>query len=273
MADSPLLASLPPIRRARGFRLYSQAGVRFLDLYQDDGGAILGHRAPGVVREMKDALARGLAARLPSVCELRLEKAVGRLVPGYAAVRAYPCADSALLAASAFLGRPLSSGDVQDPARGEGEAPAAYWRPFLPSAESQESAVVFPVLPVGGTRGPVPVCFRSRPPEDAAPSRPVPPFLLAGMLRGIAELAAAERDERVASVVDGAIAGSRCWRRRGPYITALFERARYPEVFRAFLEAGVLLSPAFPGPSILPAEASEGERSALARLFKTVPGG
>jgi len=44
-------------------------------------------------------------------------------------------------------------------------------------------------------------------------------------------------------------------------------------VFRAFLARGVLLSPFHPGPSILPGEASEGERRLVVSLFHAIPGG
>jgi hypothetical protein len=259
------------VRRARGYRLYDRSGVRYLDLYQDDGGAILGHRSSGALRDMRDALSRGLTSRLPSVYQARLTRAVGRLLPGCTAVRAYPCLHAALRAVSSFLGRAVSEADIHDPALGpaaEGTA-ASFWRPFLPLAEGP--GVIFPILPPGGTAGPVAVCYRGSGPAPAAD--PVAPYLLAGMLRGAADLAAVVRDETTDRAVASAIAGCRSWRCRGPYITAAFEPSLYPEVFQAFLERGVLLRPTFPGPSILPGEASAGERQALTRLFTSFPGG
>jgi glutamate-1-semialdehyde aminotransferase len=62
MAERILLDEIPPIRRARGFRLYDGAGRRYLDLWQADGNAILGHRGAGMVTAVKAALDRGLAA-------------------------------------------------------------------------------------------------------------------------------------------------------------------------------------------------------------------
>jgi hypothetical protein len=261
------------VRRARGYRLYDPSGARYLDLYQDDGGAILGHRSAGALRDMKDALSRGLTSRLPSVYQTRLTRAVGRLLPGCATVQAYHCLHAALRAASVFLGSTLSEADIHDPAFGpaaEG-TPAAFWRPFLPPLEGPGPRVVFPVLPPGGTTGPVAVCFREPPP--GLPADPVAPYLLAGMLRGAADLAVAVRDDAADRAVAAALTGSRSWRCRGPYVTAVFEPSLYPEVFRAFLEGGVLLRPTFPGPSILPGEATAGERQVLTRLFTRIPGG
>ncbi len=274
-AGGPQAPALPAVRRARGYRLYGLTGRRYLDLYQDDGGAILGHRPPGALKEMKDALSRGLTGRLPSVYQARLARAVGRLLPGCVAVLAYPCLHAALAAAAAFLGRAVEERDIHDPALGpaDGAAPVAFWRPFLPDAPGDGPRMLFPVIPPGGTAGPVALCYRGSLPGPVPPPEPVAPYLLAGMLRGAADLAAARREEAVDRAVAAALAGSRSWRLRGPYVTAAFAPALYPDVFRAFLEGGVLIRPSFPGPSILPAEATAGERQTLATLFTRFPGG
>ncbi len=81
MPDSQLLTGIPVIRRARGFRLYDMQGRRYLDLFRD--GALMGHRAAGVLTAMKSALSQGLAAALPSVWEMRLISALARSFPQY----------------------------------------------------------------------------------------------------------------------------------------------------------------------------------------------
>jgi hypothetical protein len=275
MGDKGLLDALPAVRRARGFRLYDGSGRRWLDMYQDGGGAILGHRAAGAVRDMKDALSRGLAGSLPTVYTARLEKAAGRVVPGCSAVRVYPCAHSALAAVGSLLGRPVEEGSLADPGlRGlPPDADAALWRPFLPEAGPGLPAVRVLVLPGAGPAGPAVVCARGARREDLAPARPCPAVVLAAMLRGTAALASAPRDPAVAAAVDRAISGGKAWARRGPYLAALFDPALYPAVFHRFLAGGVLLCPEYPGPSILPAEASAGELAALTRLLCAAPGG
>jgi hypothetical protein len=47
---------------------------------------------------------------------------------------------------------------------------------------------------------------------------------------------------------------------------------QHEAVFAAFLAAGVLLNPRYPGPSILPGTVSAGEAALLLRLFATHPG-
>ena len=39
-----LAFTIPPIRRARGYRLYDHRGRRYLDLWQNGGHSLLGHR-------------------------------------------------------------------------------------------------------------------------------------------------------------------------------------------------------------------------------------
>ena len=62
------------------------------------------------------------------------------------------------------------------------------------------------------------------------------------------------------------------WRRSGVYVVAEFPRDRYAAVHAAFLAAGVLLNPTYPGPSILPGNASPGDWALLRRLFLAHPG-
>jgi hypothetical protein len=264
--DARLIDLVPSIRRARGFRLYDGAGGRYLDLYQDGGAAILGHRSPGSVREMKEALSRGLVGGLPSHHEKRLQKALLRLFPGYRCVRTYSSPEKALEAVSAFLGVRVDEGDVFDPAFGSLPASrrVSFWRPFLPAVGPVEPEVLIPILPLTGRGSFTAACFRSAEGKSVPASDPVPPYLLAGSLRGLADLAVARRSDDAAR---GALEGAYGWKLNGPYIAPAFPASAYPAVFRAFLDAGVLLSPFFPGPSILPAEASPGEICLLEKLF------
>ena len=75
-----LLRRLPRIRRARGYRLSALDGRRLLDMWQDGGRAILGHRGADVTTALKRALDRGVTEAFPSVQEHRLEQALRRLL-------------------------------------------------------------------------------------------------------------------------------------------------------------------------------------------------
>ncbi len=73
---------LPPgriIRRARDWRLYDAAGNRYVDFWQADGAAFLGHRPTGLARTVAAEIDRGLWAPVPTAWPRRLEKALAAL--------------------------------------------------------------------------------------------------------------------------------------------------------------------------------------------------
>jgi hypothetical protein len=273
MQDRPLLEGIPRIGRARGFRLYDVQGRRYLDLSRDE--ALLGHRAAGVHSVMKSVLSQGLSSPLPTAWEGRCEAAGRRVRPGWAAVRLFSSPDRALQAAGQALGESLSWEDVHDPAVADPpDVPphAALWRPFLPVVAGCGALLL--KLPFTICGAPMPVCFAAGPPVDDAGSDPIPGFVLAGALRGLSALARPAVDARPGvDALECAIDRAKGWRRRGPYVHAVFPSREYPRVHLEFLREGVLLFPGYPGPSVLPGECSPGETRLLARLFARIPGG
>lgn len=279
-SDPPLLGLVPPIRRARGFRLYDVRGRRYLDLFRD--GALLGHREAGTLTAMKAVLSQGLASPLPSVWERRLLGVLARLFPGYPEVRLYASPDRARAAVRAWLGGDgPADGEVNDPAvdrpardgRPGAAAAAAFWRPFLPVPAAR---AVLPLLPVRVGGCPSPVCFDAEVPSRVPRSDAIPGFILAGALRGLAALASlkpAGSCPLSTPALDRVLDAAPGWSRVGPYVTALFDEAEYARVHEEFLRTGVLLNPCCPGPSVLPGDCSPGESRLLAGLFTRIPGG
>ncbi len=277
-------AAMPRIRRARGYRLYGFDGRRYLDLHQDGGRSILGHRGGRAVTVMKNALSEGLLSSLPSVHEARLLKALARAFPDYRSFRLFASEDRALEAASRALGAPIVRSEILDPAVSAAPAlrpRAARWRPYLPRQEAawlDGVEVLLPMLPLTVGEAPTAVCFRAELPPDRFVSDTLPGFLLAGVIAAFSALladdgaggAAADANLRP---VERVLDGSRSWARRGRYVRALFDAAAYPAIHRQFLQGGVLLGVSHPGPSILPAECSPGEGKALGGLFLGIPGG
>jgi hypothetical protein len=150
--ETDLLRLLPAIRRARDFRLYAEGGLRFLDLWQYGGRAILGHTPPSVLRELKNTAERGLFAPFPSPLEGRFLKALARLFPN----RVFR-----LYAGDAALAQALSAAGL-DPLPLD---PALYplddaKKPGKPPAEPAHP-VPYPLDDAGGPRRP--------PPESARP--------------------------------------------------------------------------------------------------------
>lgn len=267
MAERTLLDEIPRIRRARGFRLYDEAGRRYLDLWQADGGAILGHRGAGMVTAVKAALDRGLAAPLPTAWDRRLLAALAARFPAYRSFRLFATRERALQAAGRALGAAVNDEDVADPALGsKGDGRAGLWRPFLPDAPSWP--VVLVVLPCTLGGSPTAIGFRDALADE--PSDPVAGVAAVAALRGLAGLARARAEDPFGG---HDLADTPGWERRGPYMAPVFPAAAYPAVFRAFLARGVLLAPEPAGPSILPGEASAGERRLVVSLFHSIPGG
>jgi hypothetical protein len=81
-SGTPRTYLLPPgriARRAREWRVYDQTGRRYVDFWQADGSAFLGHRPRGLGRLVEAEIDRGLWTALPTAWPRRLEKALERL--------------------------------------------------------------------------------------------------------------------------------------------------------------------------------------------------
>ena len=285
--------ALPEIRRARDYHLYGAHGRRYLDLYQNGGRAILSHRPKGLAKRLKGVVDQGLWGDYPSVHIRRLEKVLRTLFPAYPEVRLYATAERAVAAAG---------GAVADPAIGErdgaGGSRAAWWRPYLPADSSE---LLLPVLPFPASFAPQPVCaVRSGllPDSDA-----VSPVLLAGLVQAAHLIAAVPSVEDAAAAVPGApsapgaggAAGAggygaagpvpdaavypitlfddralTLWSRRGPYLQLRCGEESFSGVFSVFLDAGIIINPVFPGPSILPQWCSRGEFEKFVKVSRMV---
>jgi hypothetical protein len=271
--QADLSFTIPPIRRARGYRLYDHRGRRYLDLWQNGGHSLLGHRGLHLLSLLKNLMSRGLLADLPALQGRYLEKALSARLAGYPAVRLTRTGQEALALASCFLGRDLEPEEVFDPALDppQQRVQVALWRPLLdyPPPGPGRPRVLLPVLPFAAAGAPAAVCFDAEPPPDFPASEPLSPVLLAGAARCLYDLARYRLPEWYR---EDLLASAPGWAQRGVYLGAKCGPERYPAVFRAFLEAGVLLNPRYPGPSLLPAEASPGELAKMIRLFRENPG-
>ena len=265
------LDRLAPIRRARGYRLYDRRGRRYLDLWQAGGRALLGHRPHRALAQVKGVLSRGANAGLPSIYERRLLGCLRRLTPGLEPL--LTAGDAAVRSILRHLGLPEER--LYDPAidAGPPEAHVAgIWRPLAGPAPLPASwCAVVPILPSTIGQVPAPICVR--PPHDSALAlagllepAPQPGALLAAALAGLEQLPQ-YGGAHWAQAAWPDPAGYAGWERRGPYVAARCDAAAYDGVFDRFLQAGVLLCPFHPGPSILPAEVSDGEAATLLRLF------
>jgi hypothetical protein len=243
-----LLSTLPPIRRSRGFRLYSRDGRRFLDFWQEGGAGILGSRSSAVVNSIKSDLEAGRFYRLPSDGSKLMESAVLRIFPGFSALRCYPNLEAAR---AAIVEAGFSASD------------RAEWKPFLPIPVSRV-LLVRPPLPE--SLRPAILLFQD--PSDALVAPPGVPagFQPRAAVRALCDIRKEETDglsERQAAwELFDSQSPAGLFTRNGPYLAPV-DAAKYPETFAKFLAAGVLLSPDPEIPSIVPGNFERGELSFL----------
>jgi hypothetical protein len=288
--QSELLRLVPRIKRARGWRLYTEDGKRLVDLWQYGGKALLGHKPANIVRDIKNSAEKGLFAPFNSACEGRLERALARLFPGKEA---------------RFYTDRLSLREAFDAGGGglSAETPV-LWRPYRdeknPFAFSDMPDVFSPVIPF--PLSPEILVIEKKHAEKFPPSDIIAPPLLAATTRAIYDLLAAPAraipycsgaatggfDHRFCSIVRyeaGGVAGGLppaegvaenpqgsqrggdfpllpsfplTWRREGIYIY-IDAPDDYRELFKKFLDGGFLIPPEPQEPLILPGELSAGE--------------
>jgi hypothetical protein len=246
---------LPPVKRARGYRVYSESR-RFVDLYLDGGRAVLGHNAPSVLRELKNAAERSLFAPYPSYYTGRFEKALSLLFPGksfavYGAIEAVPSA----IRDTVPVRRPYMEG-------GCASFLAVLPHPLAPLV------LVYPAAEgVGGVRDEGSTGAGGFP-------RKISPVVMALTTRAIYDvLHNPERGRVVFRQVDAVLAKS-LWRQEGIYLS-LKERVsdeEWTRVFRRFLDAGFLVPPTQEEPLVLPGELSHGEEKLLAECLQNFEG-
>lgn len=272
MSGNSLLNLLPPVLRARDYRLYTRSGKdrtegRIVDLWQAGGRAIMGHTPHLLLRDLKNTANRGLFSPLPHFLEGRLVKALGSLIAGRN-FRFY----------SSFPMDPGGTGmpsPLPDPAlnpKPQGEV--SLWRPFLAEASLSSVPVLLPVLP-GASFFPLWVTAslpgsleKKLPPGDL-----IPPMVLAAVLRALNDLISTPERGRADFPGIRKILPESPWIGRGIYLS-LREAAdmeNWEKFFRRFLEGGFLIPPGPEEPLILPRELSPGEEAALVSLLHFRP--
>jgi hypothetical protein len=253
------LALLPPIRRARLWRLYAEDSSdgrpgRFLDLWMDGGRSILGAKGSGIGTAAKAGIDTGLTRPFPSVREARLEKALLARYPDYASVRLFRNEERALSATRSILG----------------DTELAVLRPFAehlrdrPESGAAIPPIAMPLLPCPAALAPAALLFKN--PADAEPilGDIVPPLLLSCAHRALSELDrfAQTYDEGLWKRVDRRLKDF--FDRSGPYLYPRVGNDAYDAFFTAALGAGVLVSPDPELPAIIPGDFDDGELAALA---------
>jgi hypothetical protein len=268
MSSEKNAALVPPIRRARGYRLYDARGRKYIDLNLCGARAVLGHRPNGLNSELKNILSRGQALPMPSTYVRRLGRALSARYPEFPHVRILGSEADARACIARYLHCGIGELQVADPALGQ-TGPVVLDRPFLPpevrrrATTEAEALLVSPPFRLCGC--PSAVVFRKNPGELGPQSGWHSPLLVAGALKSLHDL---ERHRLPCWYREDLLAGTVRWRQCGIYFSPAFGAADYDEVFRRFLDEGALLSTDPGVPSVLPGEVSPGELAMLMRLLE-----
>lgn len=295
---SELRSRYGTVRRAYEYHLYTAKGVRLLDMCQEGGAAILGWRSGRSKLALKNTLDRGITGSFPTETEDELSRAVQEVLPQYSTVRVYQTKDRARLACADYLGLwseiPLIESPLLHPEASidigpGGDSPLSasrkvhgipLWRPWLDEAfyamsdrvdsaflnnvnDTLETMVLSSPYPFAG--GCSVVVFSSPEKDGRAPwpSDSIAPALLAAYARAWADLASALFERTEADWAKFDRYAEPYWDRRGPYLVPKMRPSRYADFFRSCLDKGILISPDYNTPSIIPWSADPSELKVL----------
>lgn len=255
---------MAPVRRARGYRLYLYDQKRLLDLYREEGGAIMGHRVGNALNVMKNLLSRGLLPDYPSIESNRLKKAIQALYPDWEHWVILPSWEFAKL----FLKEHQIFYELLLPlCYREDQSPNRVRLVKIPLAGGATPALL--ALPKGE---PLPSWY---PKEDFV----VSPYLLGASVRAIydwiAFLPQAQAvdfswwDEAVFKGGELKVLQGKAhdFVRHGCWIYYMGKSDDYNAVFERCLKEGLLLNPHSHVPSLLPFETTKGEQALIKRVL------
>lgn len=242
------------VKRARGCFLYTAKGVRLADLYQEGGRAILGWGGGSAFTMFKNILNRGITGSFETGFSCRTDKAVEKLFNSERRVFYYDSYEKALKASL------LVSKD--------GTAAYRPWNPAGVAWSECDSIILAPPLPYARSLFIV-AAKKSLVSEDSIPVELLPEqtFIEAPMhasiARSIYDLVAAvqNRQEKDWFIYDPVV--TKYWERKGPYLFPKIPENQYEKFVLHCLEKGLVISPEYNEPSIVPFGADAGVFSKL----------
>lgn len=286
------------VKRARGIYLYTEKSVRLTDCFLDGGRAILGHGGGKAKTAFKDCFERGANGFYDSGLLSAFEKAVKQLLPrnftticlytektaaplegiSYSLESSREKADAALEQTSFFL---ESSQKKTEP---------VLWRPWLEiSGKSTEQPTGYPKIQiVHNVDGDFPAIVKIVPPfpyatelcvyafstacgEEMLQNLPkndiVPAPLLAAFTRGFYDLKIAlgiytENDFKANSkVFEPFFIRNQC------YLFPKIPEEKYKDFVLKCLDIGIVISPDYNVPSIMPWKANPGDLKKISKVF------
>jgi hypothetical protein len=237
------------IQRARGCFLYTRRGIRLTDLYQEGGRAILGWGGGTPFTIFKNTMNRGLTGSFDTDMTPRLERAVSSLLAGERSVFTFTDRSSAFKAALSFSRESTS-----------------FWKPW--NQENIDWCTVDAVIVVPPLPWSSPLFFVAVKPEvveacsaagaELPCSARIPAALSAACARSVYDMIAALqfREEKNWFIYDTVL--TKYWTRRGPYLYPKMDEEKYGSFILHCLDCGLVISPDYNVPSIVPFGADKG---------------
>jgi len=285
------------VKRARGIYLYTEKSVRLTDCFLDGGRAILGHGGGKAKTAFKDCFERGANGFYDSGLLSAFEKAVKQLLPrDFTTIRLYTektaaplegisySLESAREKADAALEQTNFSLD-----NSQKKAEPVLWRPWLEiSGKSTEQPTGYPKIQiVHNVDGDFPAIVKIVPPfpyatelcvyafstacgEEMLQNLPkndiVPAPLLAAFTRGVYDLKIAlgtytENDFKANSkVFEPFFIRNQC------YLFPKISEEKYKDFVLKCLDIGIVISPDYNVPSIMPWRANPGDLKKISKI-------
>lgn len=254
MSDIDFLASeissrFGAVKRAKKCFLYTAKGVRLVDMFQENGRAILGWEGGSAFTMLKNVLSRGIAGSFDTDFPYRTKKAVQELFTSTREIFVYYSKEDAFKAAVALsptgtnFFRPWNSVEIN-----WAEIDSIVFEPPLPWAE--------PIYIVAAKPDCVKIALERGSIFSSGKKLPAP--LHAAIARSIYNLISAlqVRSEKNWFLYDKIL--SKYWERKGPYLFPKISKENYRAFVLHCLDCGLVVNPDFSNPSIVPFGADKG---------------
>lgn len=238
------------VQRARGCFLYTRKGTRLTDLYREGGRAILGWDGGSAFTLFKNVLCRGLTGSFDTDFIKRIDRAVSTLLASDRKIFIYTSRIAAVKAALAFSAESTSA-----------------WKPWNQDNidwRNISSVIIEPPLPwtpsVFITAVKPELCEKD---VQIPETERIPAPLAEAVTRAVYNMIAAfqKYEEKDWFIYDTIL--TKYWTRRGPYLYPKMEEQEYGEFMLHCLDCGIVISPDYNVPSIVPFGADKGVFTAL----------
>ena len=285
------------VKRARGIYLYTEKSVRLTDCFLDGGRAILGHGGSKAKTAFKDCFERGANGFYDSGLLPAFEKAVKQLLPSnFTTIRLYTEKTAAPLEGISYSlesSREKAGAALEQTSfsleSSQKKAEPVLWRPWLEiSGKSTEQPTGYPKIQiVHNVEGDLPTIVKIVPPfpyatelcvyafstacgEEMLQNLPkndiVPAPLLAAFTRGFYDLKIAlgtytENDFKANSkVFEPFFIRNQC------YLFPKIPEEKYKDFVLKCLDIGIVISPDYNVPSIMPWRANPGDIKRISKI-------